>query len=297
MTVLLLLVQNAGHPVEHGQLLKHVASKASLNEHVNALRTILGDEPRVIESRHGAYEFTPLASLIQEPGESKPRRGLLLPTAADYLGALLSLRNDHLAPTCLVLLASAALGGVIWTFGWGALGGSVEPRGMAATIWFLIGTGPVVGAVMLVVRNWALVPGVRNNLGRYASFLGGGVLGALSFYGVPSLGYGGIRPWLEQQALPFVSVEHLLVVAWSSVIGMPALMLAARFERPRRPLAAAAVAVALQLGIMVGLTSAAVAITLSAFPTPAYESVRGLVAGLALRVGLALALLVRQPSA
>ncbi len=192
-------------------------------------------------------------------------------------------------------LVAAALGGLFWNFlnrATPTLGGtSSEPHGKAAIIWPITTNVPIV--LTLVILNWKYrFTSIPYQLLLYGAFLIGVTIGSLIFYDFPFRGKKGFRNYFDSANRSYFSKEFWLVVLWSlllSSLGFLAMgltkLIVARVSDFLTPL--------LQIGFCVGLTTSAVVFFLLVFPDqPRFDSARGIIAGLALRMTLFFGLLL-----
>jgi hypothetical protein len=122
-------------------------------------------------------------------------------------------------------------------------------------------------------------------------FLLGLSVGSWLFYDLPVGASIGVRAAIGGLDWSAFSVEAVLVVLWSLMLAVPAhalamlgrpLLVRRAHEEVRRRLLAVAFAVF--------LASVPVCLFIGAFPTSEFESARGIIAGVALRLGLGLGL-------
>jgi hypothetical protein len=205
-------------------------------------------------------------------------------------------------------LLAAALGGMLWnvlnrineTYPFMAsspyIGGTgSEPHGIGAIIWpastiaFVFAT--------LVVLNWKYhFIEFREQLLTYFSFLVGITVGSVTFYDLPIAGSIGFRDYFYTTKMSFIEKEFWLVVVWSallSVSGFMAMALTKNLIAHKKTASATVVWTFLkQVGICIGVTTLAVTCFLIAFPEqPRFETARGIIAGLILRMALFFGLL------
>ena len=192
-------------------------------------------------------------------------------------------------------LVAAGAGGLIWNFSnryilkKETIGGEVEPSGWEAIAWsFSTNLCIVVALVILnLIYHFAPIP---YQLLLYCAFLIGAMIGSLLFYG--GLPYwrnrqlGGLRKYIYSKPWSDAFKELVLVVLWSLLIsglGFLAMGLTKRLVTGISDL----VTPIIQIGFCVELTTLAVLFFLVAFTDQTkFESARGIIAGLALRMTL-----------
>ena len=167
------------------------------------------------------------------------------------------------------------------------IGGSKEPHGFAAFLWPIVTNLPVAVLLMLVAWHYKFIP---LKSAAFASLL---VLLSLSvasliFYDFPLFGYRGFRCYMSAKGQSFIKLELYLVLIWSALLAMvPFLTLYGASKSGW--LVAPPVSIkncAIAIGLLVGLTVSSVGFCIAGYPYPAFESARGVVAGVALRISL-----------
>jgi hypothetical protein len=203
-------------------------------------------------------------------------------------------------------LVAATLGGLVWNvlnsindhyhiFGKNEpspyVGPSPEPHGIAAIIWPITTNVPII--LTLVILNWKYrFSSIPYQLLLYCAFLIGVTIGSLIFYDFPLQGKKGFRNYFDSTKRPSLSKEFWLVVLWSFLLsslgflamGLMKLIVAGISDF---------LALIPQIGFCVALTMLAVVFFLLAFSdVRKFESARGIIAGLALRMTLFFGLLL-----
>jgi hypothetical protein len=136
---------------------------------------------------------------------------------------------------------------------------------------------------VLIMRRYQLLS--ANTLASLACVcLVGLALSSAVFYDLPLFGHRGFRCWLRTKPWTYGELELVLVLIWSTVLSAVPFCLVRLASRlgwwPPVPVSGVVLAVAL----MVGITSLVVAFFVVAYPSAEFESARGILAGLALRV-------------
>lgn len=174
-----------------------------------------------------------------------------------------------------------------------------EPHGRAAAVWPLASIVPVV--VVLISLN-LIYPftRIREQVLLYGMFLVGITLGSLCFYDLRLRGHRGFRNYLEARAKSSVQdssrMELRLVVIWSTLLSVPGFLLLGGMKLlVTRGYISFWVLVwpfLKQISLCIGLTTLAVIFFLLAFPgQPRFDTARGIVAGIFLRISLFFGLL------
>jgi hypothetical protein len=163
------------------------------------------------------------------------------------------------------------------------LGGAREPHGFAALLWPVVTNIPVLLLFALIVWRYHLLAG--NTLARLACiWLPSLALSSALFYDLPLFGQRGFRCWLYTVGWEYERLELVLILIWSTVLSaIPFCLvrLASQLRRwPPVPMSGVVTAVVLAVGI----TSLIVTFFIVAYPGEKFESARGVLAGLALRV-------------
>lgn len=136
-----------------------------------------------------------------------------------------SIRLGVLAGTAL---ASSIAGGMLWFVIWKGLGGPDEPHGNWVIGWVSVTMMPIYFALL-----WLNNKGSDIGLGRFVTlpihrqaifnmvFLGGFILGAMTFYDLPIAGKVGFRRYFEAVDQAFVERETYLVLIWTLLVCVP----------------------------------------------------------------------------
>jgi hypothetical protein len=165
------------------------------------------------------------------------------------------------------------------------LGGAREPHGLGAFLWPIVTNIPPILLFAFMMRRYDLLSG--STVARLACVLLAGLaLSSLLFYDLPLFGQRGFRCWLRARAWKYEELELVLVLIWSTVLSAIPFSLVRLASKlgwwPIVPISGVVQAVA----FAVGITSLIVASFVAAYPNAAFESARGILAGLALRVSL-----------
>ena len=202
-------------------------------------------------------------------------------------------------------LLAAFLGGLLWSilnrvFGFmdPTLGGPTEPHGAAVIVWAIATNVPVIITLIILNRIYRFIA-IRKQVLLYIVFLLSQIAGALLFYDFPLSRNVGFRNYFNTQPIPFFQKELLLVVIWSALLSIPAFLAIGlvRVMLDPAPVRYRAIVWTFlnQIGQCIGLTTLAVVLFLLAFPAdPQFETARGIIAGVALRMSLFLGLLIGQ---
>lgn len=201
-------------------------------------------------------------------------------------------------------LVSAAAGGLVWNSicslsgpECSFVGGTgSEPHGTLAFIW------PVATLSIVIMTLWTLnwkyrFIKVQDQLLQYLAFLIGVTIASVLFYDLSLFGNSGFRNYFDAINMPFVEKEFALVLIWSlliALLGFLAMGLV-RIQRAYEVVGIRAIVLPLleQVGLCVGLTTFAVAFCVLVFPQESrFETARGIIAGLALRMSLFFGLLI-----
>lgn len=167
------------------------------------------------------------------------------------------------------------------------LGGTKEPHGLAAFLWPIVTNLPVMGLLMLVSWQYNLILIKDAALVSLLVVLSLSVA-SLIFYDLPLWGNRGFRCYMSAQQLSDQELELYLVLIWSgllAIVPFVALYGASKFGW----LLSSSVSIkgcAIAIGMIVGLTIFSVGFFVSGYSHPSFESARGVVAGVALRVSL-----------
>ncbi|HEX4961104.1 MAG TPA: hypothetical protein VF173_09735 [Thermoanaerobaculia bacterium] len=185
----------------------------------------------------------------------------------------------------LLLLLTSLMGGAMWVYFWRKLGGTVEPHGIAALMW------PLVSNVLTCATCWLFSRRAGVSLPEVGRFLLGLSVGSWLFYDLPVANHHGIRSAIGGLGWSPFSSEAVLVVAWSLMLSVPA----HSFAILGRPLAVRRPQDEIRrrlLGVALAVCFASVPVWcfIGLFPTSDFESARGIIAGVSLRVGLGLGL-------
>jgi len=203
--------------------------------------------------------------------------------AAALLGGLLWAGSQQIFPSiissssCADLIQDPKL----------TLGGSKEPHGLAAFLWPIVTNLPI--GVLLMVVSWRYAPiSVKDAAVVSLIMVLSLSVAALIFYDLPLLGYRGFRCYLNAKGLAYQNLEIYLVLIWSGLlatIAFGALYGGSKFGL----LPSLSVSIkdcAIAIGLLVGVTVFSVGFFIVGYPHPGFESARGVVAGVALRISL-----------
>lgn len=170
-----------------------------------------------------------------------------------------------------------------------------EPHGIAAILWPVSTLFPML--ITLLALNWKYsFLGFKEQLVLYTIFLVSITIGSVLFYDLPLSGNNGFRNYLGAKGIPSFRKELWLVVIWSSILSLSGFLLmqfannaffsiTKEFHKFIWPLLK-------QTGLCIGLTTLSVGFFLLAFPDqPKFDTARGIVAGLFLRIALFFGLL------
>lgn len=203
---------------------------------------------------------------------------------------------------CFWSAVAAAVGGVLWNLlnrlnqvhafmGQSAFVGGMgsEPHGLAVVIWALANTLPVVCTLVILGSTYGFL-NVRREAVFAAAFLVGIVVASLIFYDFPLKGHRGFRECLRVTSLSFVSREFCLALIWSSILAVGGfgarLLFRLAFDRMSKQLPVTPLFV-VPSGITIVLTTLSVLLFILVFPDePRFETARGIVAGLVLRMSI-----------
>lgn len=171
-----------------------------------------------------------------------------------------------------------------------------EPKGLYAALWgFLTNLPTVLILIFLNISYDFLV--IQHQFLLSTGFLLGVTVGSAVFYDSALNANKGIRKRFDKEAIPsFVKREIYLAFIWSAFLSLGFLFLAiARFVYIPGPINVgfSLLIVLLQTVFCIMLTTTSVASFVFLFPSyKRYETARGIVAGLFLRIGLFLGLLL-----
>jgi hypothetical protein len=202
---------------------------------------------------------------------------------------------------------SAFLGGFLW---WGInrlndqlhfmgesayiSGTTREPHGLSAIIW-PVTTNLIVVITLIILNSEYGYMRFSMQLLIYLFFLIGSSIGSLIFYDLQIYGNRGFRYYFDTKRLSYFTKEFLLVIIWSSLISIIGFLFAGFIKMIAFPgsgdWGTALWSFIKQSGICVGLTTCAVTFCLILSPEQSrYVTVRGIIAGLFLRISLFFAL-------
>lgn len=201
-------------------------------------------------------------------------------------------------------LVAAAAGGLLWNFVCSFFGSECpfvggtgsEPHGRLAILWPI--TTLSVTVITLLILNWKYrFMKVKDQALCYLAFLIGTIIGSLLFYDLPLIGVSGFRNYFDAIHAPFLEKEFALVGLWSSSIaffGFLALgLMKIKLSSERSGIRLIVLPILEQMILCIGLTTFAVAFCLLALPSePRFETARGIIAGLALRMSVFFGLLM-----
>jgi hypothetical protein len=172
-----------------------------------------------------------------------------------------------------------------WTFYLGGSGN--EPYGIAAFVWgaivaFAISAFAFIAGIWYIPQKQRSFRRISLTVALYTIF---GGLGAVLFYGT------GVRQWVESANLGYASQELSIAAAWSLILSV--LMCLPLLVLPQRVTVLDKRRVWLQVPLAVILVILAVFLSLNiALPAMQIDQLRGFFAGVALRLGLFLGLLL-----
>lgn len=169
------------------------------------------------------------------------------------------------------------------------LGGSGnEPQGVWAFLWPVITLLPTITILLIGNKIYPFMP-IRQQLLLYIAFLAGISIGSALFYNLPIGNTQGLRRYFEVQNLSFFRKEFILVVAWTALLstGFLFVMFVKLLTIQNLNPSSAVYSFLRQAGITILFTTLAVVFFLLAFPSnPQFDSARGIVAGLFLRIAI-----------
>lgn len=187
-------------------------------------------------------------------------------------------------------MVASLLGGLFWNlFFQGTLGGSEEPHGWAAILWSIVTTLPLILTLIVLNKRYKLALQKQTQL--YIAFLVGVAIGSAVFYDLPLSGEAGFRLYFEAQNLPYANKEFWLVVIWSSLLASPGFLLMGITRLWLIPMSRNTITTTWlffkQSALVIGLTTSAVSLFIWAFDDQSrFDSARGIVAGIFLRVAM-----------
>jgi hypothetical protein len=166
-----------------------------------------------------------------------------------------------------------------------SLGGAREPHGLAALLWPIVTNTPIILLFAFIMERHHLL--TRNILALLVCVvLVGFALSSVLFYDLSLFGQQGFRCWLRTRIHHYEELELVLVLIWSailSIIPFCLVFLGGKLEWwPLVPISGVVQAVA----FAVGITSLIVTFFVVAYPSTEFESARGILADLALRISL-----------
>jgi hypothetical protein len=165
-----------------------------------------------------------------------------------------------------------------------------EPHGVGAIIW-PISTNIFTVLILIVLNRKYRFIGILQQLLLYGLFLVGLTVGSVIFYDLPISGKIGFRNYFDATEVSYLPKEFCLALIWSSLISISAFLFTGltnmALSRMSKNFKMAARIFSKQNEICIGLTTCAVLFFISAFPDqPRFETARGIVAGLFLRIAL-----------
>ena len=198
------------------------------------------------------------------------------------LGGLMWAACQQIFPALMSTPCDAAHGVATMT-----LGGSREPHGVAAALWPVVTNFPALISLSILAKRYECIPlkGALLGTALLIAFLS---LVSLAFYDLPLSGHRGVRCFIESGGLGYLDRELYLVIIWSallSIIPFLGLFCAGKMGwvvGPAKSLIGSSAAAA----VTMVLTISSVGFFLAAYPDQSFETARGVVAGLALRVSL-----------
>jgi hypothetical protein len=203
-------------------------------------------------------------------------------------------------------VTSAVVGGLIWgacqqlwrlpatTPGvTSTLGGSVEPHGVPAFLWAIVTNLPAAAVLMILALKYQYIPPRHAALAMLIMLPSLG-LAALSFYDLSLGGNRGFRCYMKTKHMSDQAREFYLSLIWSRLL--PFVPLVALYAANKAGLlvgpAASLSAGVTAVGLIVALTVASIGFFTAAYPASEFESARGVIAGVVLRVSLFLGFIV-----
>jgi hypothetical protein len=202
-------------------------------------------------------------------------------------------------------LIAASLGGLFWNWVCGFFGSDCpyvggtqsEPHGILSIIWPITTLSMVVATLIILNSKFHLMK-VREQLLLYFTFLIGITIGSVMFYDLPLSGNSGFRNYFDAINIPYHYKELYLVLIWASLLsacGFLAMGLM-KLKIAPKPVDVHEIVFRFieQIGLGVGLTTFAVLFCILTFPpdSPRFDTARGIIAGLSLRMSLFFGLIV-----
>lgn len=167
------------------------------------------------------------------------------------------------------------------------LGGSREPHGAAAILWPIATNVPIAALLVILAWHYGFTPPRGAGIGSLI-MLAALAIASLTFYDLPLQGQRGMRCQMETMHLGYLKTEFYLVLIWSTLLAVApfvAMYAANRYGLVSGP-AASLRGCGIAIGLIVGLTVTSVGFFIAGYPQGVFESARGVVAGVALRVSL-----------
>ena len=205
------------------------------------------------------------------------------------------------------VLAAALVGGLLWAFAQQifpslrssnictnvpgesmiTLGGANEPHGLAAFLWPIITNIPTIILLILVLHKYFLFQLKETGIISLLAILSLS-LASLIFYDFPISGYRGFRCYFTAQNLSYPTLEIYMVLIWSgmlSIIPFLTLYVAGKFHLLFN-VSVAIIDCMVASGLVIGLMVFCVGFFVAGYHHSIFESARGVVAGVALRISL-----------
>lgn len=198
----------------------------------------------------------------------------------------------HVPWIIVLAFLGGLVGGAIWTFFSRSLGGSVEPHGIAAILWPAVTIFPAMLLIWFYQRS--SLGGFKIDYYDVAGFFVGLSIGSWCFYDLPLPGAVGFRGTIDKLTWSFFQKEAVLVVIWTACLSVGGFLpsLIRRLLVLKLGAKKSLSLLIIQVLLVMGPTSAAVITFVNIFPSDTYESGRGILAGILLRLGLIAGLLV-----
>ncbi len=204
--------------------------------------------------------------------------------AAALLGGLLWAGCQQLLPSITAYSACLELTESVPRL---TLGGSREPHGLAALLWPIVTNLPIAILLVLIAWRYALIP-VHDAAIFSLVLLASLSVASLIFYDLPIFGFRGFRCYFDAKGYSYKELEMIMVLIWSflfATISFGALYGSSKFGLfPALSLSIKDCSVAIVL--LVGVTIFSVGFFIAGYPHPVFESGRGVVAAVALRISL-----------
>lgn len=198
----------------------------------------------------------------------------------------------HIMALVILAFIGGGVGGAIWSNFWHALGGSTEPHGLAAIIWPLVTNLPI----LLLFALFQKTRFARFKVDYFDAsiFLVGLMAASWVFYDFPFSQTMGFRSTIEGFSWSFFQKESVLVLIWTGCLLLGAFLpsLILRISAGSFGAKKSIIVFIIQTLLVVVPTSLVVVVFVNIYPGGEFETARGILAGVFLRLGLALALTV-----